>query len=252
MKIYKIRKAFFITIIILLVIVIVLMTMVETSSYKARYEINEFIKRGELVFEDNNTRYYKVTKKYDYEDASNVIEAYSDLYIGTTGDIYLTCTDWGSSVITSYICKRLYVGHGGIVSKTDGSMLYEIVGNSTKSENIVKEYDNDWYSLKHFSVELVLRVKNVDSTKQDALVAYLKDIDGSYYNPIYFMHPKDKYYCTDLLTRAYSSSIGVNISKSMITTGASMIQNDNTYLIYYKKEINDGNFKYEVYFLGEE
>ena len=92
----------------------------------------------------------------------------------------------------------------------------------------------------------------MDDTKKDKLISYVDGIKGASYNPFFLAHIKDKYYCTDLITRAYSDSLDIDISKGGITTGAKMIENTNTYIIYYKREVNDGNIKYEVYFLGDE
>lgn len=248
----KVKKVFLIVVLILFIISLVCVIATEASSFKARSEIKEFVKRGVLVYTSENTRYYKITKKYEYEDINNIISDYSDNYIGTTGDIYITCTDWGSSVITTYLCRRLYVGHAGLVSRTDASKLYEVVGNRKASDNVVKEYDNDWYELKHFKEEIILRVKEMDDSKKDKLISYVDSIKGANYNPFFLAHIKDKYYCTDLITRTYSDSLDIDISKGGITTGAKMIENSNTYIIYYKREVNDGNIKYEVYFLGDE
>ena len=252
MNMKKVKKAFLIVVLILFIIVLACVATTEVASFKARAEIKEFIKRGTLVYTDNNTRYYKVTKLYEYEDTNSIINDYNDQYIGTTGDIYLTCTDWGASVFTKYLCTRLYVGHAGVVSKADASKLYEVVGNQKRVDNVVKEYDNDWYTLNHFKDEIILRVKDMDSTKKDSLISYMDSIKDKRYNPFFLIHSKNKYYCTDLITRAYSTSLDIDIGKRGISTGAKMIENNNTYIIYYKREVNDGNIKYEVYFLGDE
>ena len=252
MKMMKVKKVFLIVVLILFIISLVCIATTEASSFKARREIKEFIKRGALIYTSEDTRYYKVIKEREYEDTNNIISDYSNNYIGTTGDIYLTCTDWGASVLTKYLCRRLYVGHAGLVSRTDASKLYEVVGNRKASDNVVKEYDNDWYELKHFKEEIILRVKEMDDSKKDKLISYVDSIKGANYNPFFLAHIKDKYYCTDLITRAYSDSLDIDISKGGITTGAKMIENTNTYIIYYKREVNDGNIKYEVYFLGDE
>ena len=76
---------------------------------------------------------------------------------------------------------------------------------------------------------------------------------GMKYNYLFFINPKNRYYCTSLVSKCYEESQTNSISNNNIfVTGASMINNDNTYIIYYKERVNDSNIKYKVYFLSEE
>ena len=215
-----------------------------TIPFIARY-------RKEVTGSLDEEQIREISKEYEYEDINTrIIENYDSNNIGTTGDIYLTSTDWGSSFFTKYICEKLRVGHCGIVYDEQANSLYEIVGNNGKN-NVVKLYDNDWYDLNNFNEMIVLRVKDIDSEDRDEIKAYLDKIAGSKYNFFFIFHMKNRFYCTDLATEAYKRCFKTNINKFFISTGSSMIKDDNTYLIYYKREVNKENIKYEVYYLGD-
>ena len=84
--------------IIIFVFVIIILTFVctnEVCDVTANSKISSFVNRATLEKIENNIEYYKVSKKYDYEDTTlRIIDEVSD-NIGTTGDIYIISTDWG-------------------------------------------------------------------------------------------------------------------------------------------------------------
>ena len=247
----KIKKIISRLLVILIFILLLGIIIIRNEDKQANKKIKEFVERASLVYTSSDTEYYKISKEYEYEDINTrIIENYDSNNIGTTGDIYLTSTDWGSSFFTKYICEKLRVGHCGIVYDEHGNSLYEIVGNNGKN-NVVKLYDNDWYDLNNFNEMIVLRVKDIDSEDRDEIKAYLDKIAGSKYNFFFIFHMKNRFYCTDLATETYKRCFKTNINKFFISTGSSMIKDDNTYLIYYKREVNKDNIKYEVYYLGD-
>lgn len=247
----KINKIISRLLVILIFILLLGIIIIRNEDKQANKKIKEFVERASLVYTSSDTEYYKISKEYEYEDINTrIIENYDSNNIGTTGDIYLTSTDWGSSFFTKYICEKLRVGHCGIVYDEYANSLYEIVGNNGKN-NVVKLYDNDWYDLNNFNEMIVLRVKDIDSEDRDEIKAYLDKIAGAKYNFFFIFHMKNRFYCTDLATEAYKRCFKTNINKFFISTGSSMIKDDNTYLIYYKREVNKKNIKYEVYYLGD-
>ena len=248
----RFRKPLIIIFSTFLILMIIFISTVEIEASKANKEIADFISRGELVYTSDNTEFYKVKKEYDYENTDfRILDNYNDEYIGTTGDIYFTDTDFGSNLLTNYICRKLRVGHSAIVAAPNGKFNYEIVGNVDKENNVVKIYENDWKYLINFHEYIAVRVKGMDDNKQNKLILQLQSMEGRGYNLFVFAHIKNKYYCTDLVTQAYKDAFGININKFFVSTGASMIENENTYIIYYKREVNKGNIKYEVYYLGD-
>ena len=247
----KIKKLISRVLIILIFILLLGIIIIRNEDKQTRAVINDFVERASLVYTSSDTEYYKISKEHEYEDTSSkIVDHYDSNNVGTTGDIYLTSTDWGSSFFTKYICERLRVGHCGIVYDEEANHLYEIVGNNG-SNNVVKIYDNDWYNLNNFKELIVLRVKNTNNEEKEKIKSYLDRIAGAKYNFFFIFHMKNRFYCTDLATETYKRNFKTNINKFFISTGSSMIKDDNTYLIYYKREVNKGSIKYEVYYLGD-
>ena len=251
MKLNTLKKIFSILIIVLVIFTIVFFSTIELSAKKTDGIIDDFISRGAFYKKEGSTVYYKVSKAYDYEDTNNIIREDNFKNVGTTGDIYITATNFSTLLITKYICKRLRCGHSGLVYSPDATSLYEIVGNKSKEENVVKEYENDWDELTSFNETIILRVKNINAEDKERIKEHLEKISGYKYNAFVLMHAKARYYCTDLVTRCYEDALSIDIGKGIISTGATMIENDNTYLIYYKREVNKEDTRYEVYFLGD-
>ena len=78
---------------------------VEIEGHQTNKEIKNFIERGVYVTTINKTEYYKVIKKYDYEDATNVINNFEDIYVGSVGDIYISSKDPLDFFLTKYLFK---------------------------------------------------------------------------------------------------------------------------------------------------
>ena len=64
---------------------------------------------------------------------------------------------------------------------------------------------------------------------------------------------KNRYYCTDLISRAYKTAdINVNYDY-LTTTGNDMIVSDNTYLIFCRQRVVKNKIEeYNIYYLCEE
>lgn len=225
--------------------------LVEIEGHNANIKINNFIKRGEYVSTINKTEYYKVVKKYDYEDTKNVIEELEDIYVGSVGDIYISSKDPLDFFLTKYLSKRLRIGHAAIVQSENAKTMVEVTGNSTKENNVVKEVSNTWLEKKNDEIT-ILRAKNINEESKQKIQKSLKEKYGLSYNYLFLVHAENRYYCLDLCSRVYEE-IGVDIDqKAIITFGSSMIKNDNTYIIYYKKKVQSDNINYRVYYLSEE
>ena len=245
------RKKYKILTIILLIFVLLFIACVEFKGSQVDKVISEFVSRGELVKIENKIAYYKVTKKYDYENTENIIDSLDDIYIGTTGDIYVSAKDPASFFVTKYMSKNLRMGHGGIVKSEDATITIEVTGNSGRTNNIVKEYENKWFEKNNIEIT-VLRVKNMNEERKTKLIEWLENHYGMPYNYNFFKHYKNKFYCFDLCSEAYKS-LGYELDNGYNTTlGGTMIKNEDTYIIYYKKQVRKENINYEVYYLSEE
>ena len=246
----KYKKTFRVILLIILLFLISILVVSFSKSSKTDRKIKDFTSRAVYVETIGDTEYYKVIKDKDFEDGTNVLTSHTDKYIGSTGDIYITSTDFTSFFVTKFFIRLLRSGHAGIVAQDDALKTYEIVGNN--KNNKIDVYDNDWSELKNFNEYVVLRVKGVKTEEKEKLANHLESIKGCKYNYFFFLTPKNRYYCTDLVSRAYKDSLDIEISKENIVTGANMISSDNTYIIYYKKEVKNSDIRYQVYYLSED
>lgn len=246
------RKKYKILIIVTLLLLLLCIIYIETIGFITNKEINEFVSRGIYQCTINDIEYYKVIKEYDYENTSDrIVDKVDDNYVGTTGDIYITSKDPLDFFVSEYISNNIRIGHSCIVSDEHAKNIIEIFGNAGKNNNVVKENENNWHD-KNMPEMIVLRVKGFDEESKSNLLKELHSIYNKKYNYFFLFHMENRYYCTDLCSRSYKS-IGYNIDDGAImTSGSSMIKDDDTYLIYYKKRVNKNGIKYKVYYLCEE
>lgn len=246
----KKKRIFLIILIVLLLLIALFFIEVGVKSKACDKEIEAFKERGEYDCTIGTVEYYKVIKKYDYEDVeSRIVNKADDRYIGTTGDVYVLNTDPLGTIFTEELSRKLWFGHSGIVYSSDAKKVIEVVGNVSKEENIVKEYYNDWYevNIKEFAV---LRVKGTNETDKENIKTWCDEQKGKKYNYFFVAHLKDAFYCLDIASRAYQE-IGKDIDGNFnITLGSDMISDDDTYLIYYKEIVYGVDLlDYRVYYL---
>ena len=254
----KVKKLVLIVCVILLIVIIVVSSFIIGSGVKTKSVIDDFKKRGELVYVNDGVEYYKVIKAYEYEDVSNRIystssvldesKKYTDKKIGTTGDVYITSNDPFGTMYTKWASKRIKIGHCGIVYDEYADSMVEVYGN--KVDNIVDIHDNDWNEQN--KSELII-IRNKEHINKKEITDWLDSKIGMKYNYLFFINPKNRFYCTSLVSKCYEETQNQPISNNNIfVTGASMINNENTYIIYYKEKVDDINIQYRVYFLSEE
>lgn len=246
------KRKYKIFILVLSILLIITTIYIEVLGNKTNSSINEFISRGVYQFTDDGVEYYKVIKKYEYENVEDrIVDNYNDKYIGSIGDIYISSKDPFDFFVTEYISNNVRIGHACIVSTENAEKIIDVYGNKSKEENIVKESQNTWHE-KNIPEMVVLRVKGFKEENKIEILNYLKASYNKKYNYIFLIHMENRFYCTDLCSRAYES-IGFNIDgNAIITTGTSMINDNDTYPIYYKKHVNKKEVKYQVYILSEE
>lgn len=264
-KIIKIIKKVFI---VLLSILIVFITNGFIEKAVVNRDLKEFKARGIYTFSEGGNNFYKVIKKYDYEDTKQVynpLDKYQ--YIGTTGDIILTSRNpmrysrsWLVENVCGFFSKNFFVGHSSLIVSDDGAIMaeitaHEIVDGENVDENSgVRIVINDWINADDGSEYILgLRVKNASSEDIEEVVDYVYDNLGKKYNYSFLFFRKNRYYCTDLVSRAYKAA-GININYDyLVTTGNDMIVSSNTYLVFCReKVVNNGNTEYNIYYLCEE
>ena len=255
MKITKALKRTFLILTIIISVFTIFMINGLIESHYIRKTINEFKSRGQLVYESNNTRFYKVKKLYEFENVDkHIMTDFNDPFIGSTTDIFLTSRNPVSgSIITQVISKYTWIGHAGMVIDDAGKKTIEITGNDVN--NKVSIYDNTWLtdSLKTTKEIALLRIKDINSEKEIKIINYLYDKLGSPYNYSFIFNRNNSFYCTDLISRA-ANNAGIKLNYDfLVTTGADIFSSKATYLVYYReKVIENKEIKYNVYYLSKE
>lgn len=207
---------------------------------------------------------YKVYPKYDYEDAETFVfddDLDSKYYIGSKTDIILTTRNplrrYPTAIVrdvADMFAHHFFIGHGTINIEDDGSKVIECVGNDEEN-NGVRIVEQQWvYTEVRYGndaqIILGLRIKNIDEKTKDEICEYLKGLEGKKYNYLLPFYSKNRYYCTDLISRALKKS-NINVNYDFFyTTGNDIIVSDNTYPIFLCERIEEGYFK--IYYLCEE
>ena len=231
-------------------------------------EINNFKARAVFEKEDElqgqKVTYYKVVKKYDYEDVERPIydsKKNSKIYIGSTSDIILTSRNplrmYGNAIvrdIAGLFARYFYLGHATINISEDGSKCVECVGNQINN-NGVRIVDNDWIETEvrygnDAQTIIGLRIKNTTEEQRKEICNNLEELVGSQYNYLLIFYSRNKYYCTDLISRVLrKSNIKINYD-SFYTTGNDLIVSNSTYIIFLCERVKDGYFN--IYYLSKE
>ena len=229
-------------------------------------EIKIFKERGEfektVVLQGQNVSYYKVKKKYDYEDVSRYIydtNRYSKNYIGSKTDVILTSRNplrmYGDAIIrdvAGILSKNFFIGHATINLTDDGSLCIESVGNDTGYKG-VRIVENTWIDTEvrygnDAQIIIGLRLKNTTKEIREEICNNLIELEGKEYNKLLLFYNKNKYYCTDLISRTLKKSkITVNYD-SFYTTGNDIIVSNETYIIFICERIKEGYFN--IYYLN--
>lgn len=215
-------------------------------------EINDFKKRGQLIYINDNVNYYEISPKYEYEDSKNIVRGYDNINIGTTGDIYITDRNpINDFFITDWLSKLTWIGHCGLIYNEEGTLMTEIVGNRKRKDNVVKIKENDWFNndSKH---SIVLRVKDISNNDKEKIQYESRKVLGCRYNYSLIFSSNKSFYCSDLVTHIYEK-IEINLNSDyFFSTGSDIISNDNTYIIYYKERVDTKEKTYyNVYYLKD-
>ena len=229
-------------------------------------------------------RYYEVSRETSYElaDSRSVFQDPSHIYLGQKGDIFVSQDSPFPSVpVIHQFISYYFGGHAAIHNgegkfieavgfPDDDESLWDIMthpGNEPHDYSTVMGVSSTNYWLNpayrnesdpsypyfgpNYRKDFVgLRVKDITSEQIDGAVQYAQNTVGvSLYNFWFFLDMEYKYYCTDLVSRAYQD-VMVDpddqrlYSKAMnddgfITSVNDMILSDDTYITFYV-EIKDG------------
>jgi len=230
-------------------------------------KIEAFKERGVLVSIDDGipeNHYYRVEPVHDYEDVSRPVFNVEDRLIGSKTDIIVTNRNpmrdhknigWA----TGFLAKAFYLGHATLNADDEGSEMFEVIGNgSTAADNEVSLASNDWITYEEWlgvdgvSPMIVgLRVKNTTEEQRNQTVAYAEAQIGKPYNFSFIFNRNNSYYCTDLVSRAFSSA-GINVNYDYFaTTGNDLISSREVYVIFIRETVVVAGIKqYNIYFLS--
>ena len=229
-------------------------------------EIGSFINKCEYSETINYNGYevnlYKYIASYDYEKENYIDTVTIEdgiLYLGNTGDITVTNRnpvgrDKGAFVsdVANMFTKPLYLGHATV--NTSNKELIECVGNSDKNE--VRIVNNEWFEeiIDFGQVDetyVGLRIKGIDNEKRNMFAENLKNEVGKKYTYSFLIHSKNKYYCTDLVTRV-AKTIDINLNYDLfISTGNDIIVSNNTFIIFVCKKIDLEKKIINLYYMSE-
>ena len=253
------------TLLVIIGLTLIFLINGHTEKFIINRQINEFKERAVYVGEDPNlinVHYYKVSKKYDYEDNSRNTYTTTTRIIGSKTDVIITNRNpmrgvVGLDPLVGYLASNFFVGHSTMNANDQGTLMYEVVGNSTTpEENAVIKSSNDWSSyLKDTQSPIIVgvRIKDTTSEQRDKMVEYASMQVGKGYNYTFLFNRENTYYCTDLISRA-AKYAGLNINYDYFaTTGNDMIISKNTYIFFYRDiEVVDGKNIFNVYYLENE
>ncbi|MBO7079018.1 MAG: hypothetical protein J6W64_04310, partial [Bacilli bacterium] len=141
----------------------------------------------------------------------------------------------------------------------DGAVIVEITDHTTTdNKNVedvsgVKYSQNTWISEDDGSPYIIgLRIKGISGEVKERIVDFASNNIGKEYNYL-FIKREERFYCTDLVSRAYEDS-GININyDGFFVTGNDMIVSGETYIIFIReKYVENGEEYYNIYYLQEE
>ncbi len=230
-------------------------------------------------------RVYHIVPRETSDELSDTRSVFYDdtmKYLGQTGDIFLTQQSPLPEIPVIHQFVSFYFG-GHAAFKSSDNRFYEATGMTGDINDILaairlpndevsdigveatKSSRNNWlnpnyrnetsdgydrygtyYRTKFFGV----RVKDIDPSKFDDLEAFGESIRGKApYNYLFFLDMTNKYYCTDMVSRAYQSIMLDEDDQKLyartlnddgfITSVNDIILSNDTYLTFYVEVIDD-------------
>ena len=261
------------------------------AAFKSRaYETYEVQQHGTTYFYHKIKRTYD----YELSDARNVFFDANKVKPGQKGDILITFeSPFPYIPIVDQVYGYWLGGHAALVGEGDtiyqstgidasgvlniGTMIDVILHRGYDETNkyglSVEKTNNYWmtpfrnethseypyYGRFYRDEILTTRVKYDNDIIRDqvidAAVAYTEDkVDRGLYNYLFIIDTKYKYYCTDLITRAYSQvnqqfDTTINLDPDgLFPSMYDMLLSDDVYITMYKETKTDG---IHVYYLED-
>jgi uncharacterized protein YycO len=213
-------------------------------------EMKEFVSHAELELEVGNVSYYAVyTDDVLDRRTITIVQDENDNYrrplLGTTGDIFIMPQSRMEFFpLSSQIISYMFGGHAGVVVE-NGTHLVEAMGGYGDYADIASNY-TDLFDEERTVVGL--RVKAPYYDRFDA-AEFAKGLIGEKYNYLFIFNTKNKYYCTDICSRIYSSEFGLDYKideNGFYTSVPDLLLSNDTEISFVKYTKGD---KVYIYYL---
>lgn len=232
---------------------------------------------------EQTRRYYEVPREtsFELEDDRSVFYDHTRKFLGQTGDIFLAQkSPFPDSIGVHQFVSYYFGGHAAI--KNENNQFIEAVGFPDENETLLdiirhpgdqphdfsvtinRNSQNYWLNPRHRSTTsehypyfgtyyrkefIGMRVKGVTEEQINGAVAFADEkVDKNLYNFLFFLDMTYKYYCTDLVSRAYQDVMVEEKDQKeyaqslnddgFITSVNDIVLSDDAYLIFYV-EIKD-------------
>lgn len=202
-------------------------------------EISEFKNKGVLDNEKSTstTKYYKVSRETWMSEKSSYIDLNGKIaYYGNSGDIVvgLESAIKGYPIISDMI-TFLFGGHASFVCYPDKENQvdnkYHI--ESTLDDGVTLSEGNFWNDINYRGEVIVLRLKIDEEILQNVYTEMTKLL-GKKYNNLYIFNTKNRYYCTDFITRSFEK-FGYSLNYDGFWASVQdIIVSKLTYISFYK------------------
>jgi hypothetical protein len=238
-------------------------------------------------------RYYSVSRETSYElqDTRSVFYDSTRKYLGQKGDIYVTQKSPFPDSPAFHLFMSYYFGGHAAINNGENKFIEAtgfpeddetVWGIITQPGNEPNDYSvtasltssNYWLNPRYrpesapevpyfgrgYRKDFIgLRVKNVTQDQLDGVVEFgMGKVDVSLYNFLFFLDMEYKFYCTDLVSRAWQHVLideedQRQYSKSLnddgfITSVNDIILSDDTYMTVYVEVIDE---VYYIYYLED-
>lgn len=283
----KIKKIIKIAFFLFIGFLIFLTGQTVAETIKVEREIKKFMKKGvyqEHISAEGIIEYYKVSRETYHPDELIRTPFYNGNLEtpGDEGDLFVTRQAPLPDMPGFYEFVSFYFGgHAGYVD--DKNSIYETYGFYGPDENLidviinggedtyVDTSDNYWLDPNYRNEDhpyynkfgsyyrkewIGLRIKGIQEEEIKQVTQYMKHLAEikAQYNHLYVLFTKNKYYCTDMMSRGFASikdsegdkKYNLNLD-GVATTVNDLILSKDTYISYYVMTTKD-NVK-KVYYI---
>lgn len=230
-------------------------TVVVVEHIEKICKVENFKRKGVYQEEISTSKikYYKI----DYEGPASLsfIASSSDCLPGNAGDILVSVEQNTLHPLFNGVVSFYAGGHAGYIPGvyedantyigTNGTVEATMtVGQNADCDIYSRE---DWRTQKYFNEVMCLRVDMTDE-ERNRVSAYITSILGDPYNETLFFNTTNTTYCSDLISKGFST-IGKDLNSDGVTTSIwDLIVSKDAYISYYHYFDSNG-VKY-IYYLG--